>query len=102
VIELEVHGGSARLDYTLARLPQGGASTVRVSTYGGSVRLRVPPWIAVDLSGISTHGGRVRDRASRRAVPGVPVAHVITVTGATHGGSVRVEASYGGRGSERR
>ena len=100
-IELELHGGSARLDYTLARLPEGGESTLRVSTHGGSVRLTVPPGIAVDLSGISTFGGRVRDRASRHAAPGVPVTHVITVTGSTQGGSVRVEASDAGRGSER-
>ncbi len=93
VIELDVHGGSARLDYTVARLPEGGQSTLRVSTHGGSVRLTVPPGVAVDLSGIETYGGRVRDNASRHAVPGVPVTHVITVTGSTHGGSVRVEAS---------
>ena len=92
-IELSLHGGSARLDYTLARLPEGGESTLRVTTHGGSVRLTVPPGIAVDLSGVETHGGRVRDRASRHAAPGVPVTHVITVTGSTHGGSVRVEAS---------
>ncbi|HZP53206.1 DUF1707 domain-containing protein [Actinocrinis sp.] len=95
VIELDVHGGSARLDYTVARLPEGGHSVLRISTHGGSVRLTVPPHVAVDLSGISWHGGRVRDSASRRAVPGVPVTHVITVTGSTHGGSVRVEASDG-------
>ncbi|MER6354523.1 DUF1707 domain-containing protein [Streptomyces sp. NPDC001634] len=93
IIELDVHGGSARLDYTVARLPEGGQSTLRISTHGGSVRLTVPPGIAVDLSGISTHGGRVRDNASRHAVPGAAVTHVITVTGSTHGGSVRVEAS---------
>ncbi|MFJ3305213.1 DUF1707 domain-containing protein [Streptomyces sp. NPDC086549] len=93
IIELDVHGGSARLDYTLARLPEGGQSTLRISTHGGSVRLTVPPGVAVDLSGISTHGGRVRDNASRHAVPGAAVTHVITVTGSTHGGSVRVEAS---------
>lgn len=96
VIELDVHGGSARMDYTLARLPEGGRSTLRISTHGGSVRLTVPPGIAVDLSGISTHGGRVRDNASRHAVPGAVVSHVITVTGSTHGGSVRVEASRTG------
>lgn len=101
-IELILHGGSARLDYTLARLPEGGESTVRVTTHGGSVRLTVPPGIAVDLSGVSTHGGRVRDRSSRHAAPGVPVTHVITVTGSTHGGRVRVEASDTGRGSDRR
>jgi hypothetical protein len=93
VIELDVHGGSARLDYTVARLPEGGHSTVRVSTHGGSVRLTVPPGVAVDLSGISTYGGRVRDNSARHTVPGAPVTHVITVTGSTHGGSVRVEAS---------
>lgn len=93
VIELDVHGGSARLDYTLARLPEGGHSTLRISTHGGRVRLTVPPGVAVDLSGISMHGGRVRDHASRHAVPGTVVTHVITVTGSTHGGSVRVEAS---------
>jgi Domain of unknown function (DUF1707) len=93
VVELDVHGGSARLDYTLARLPEGGHSTLRISTHGGRVRLRVPPGVAVDLSGITWHGGRVRDNASRHAVPGAAVTHVITVTGATHGGSVRVEPS---------
>jgi hypothetical protein len=93
VIELELHGGSARLDYTIARLPQGGHSTLRISTHGGSVRLTVPPGVAVDLSGIETHGGRVRDDASRHAAPGTAVTHVITVTGSTHGGRVRVEPS---------
>ena len=100
-IELAVHGGSARLDYTLARLPEGGESTLRVSTHGGSVRLIVPPGVSVDMTGMSIHGGQVRDRASRRAVPGVPVTHVITVTGSTHGGSVRVDASDSFDGSER-
>lgn len=92
VIELETHGGTARLDYTVARLPEGGHSTLRIATHGGRVQLTVPPGVAVDLSGIATFGGRVRDNASRHAVPGA-VTHVITVTGATHGGSVRVEAS---------
>ncbi len=91
VLELEVHGGSARLDYTLARLPEGGHSTLRVAVHGGSIRLTVPPGVAVDLSGIETHGGRVRDNASRHAAPGARVMHVITMTGATHGGSVIVE-----------
>lgn len=93
LIELDAHGGSARLDYTMAQLPEGGRSTLRISTHGGSVRLTVPPTIAVDLSGISTYGGRVRDNASRHMTPGTRVTHVITVTGSTHGGSVRVEAS---------
>lgn len=93
IVELETHGGSARLDYTVARLPEGGHSTLRITTRGGRVRLTVPPGVAVDTSGIATYGGRVRDNASRHAVPGVPVTHVITVTGSTHGGSVRVEMS---------
>ena len=93
IVELETRGGSARLDYTVARLPEGGHSTLRIVTHGGRVRLTVPPGVAVDLSGIATYGGRVRDHASRHAVPGVPVTHVITVTGSTLGGSVRVELS---------
>ena len=93
VIDLEVHGGSARLDYTSARLPEGGHSTLRVSTHGGSVRLTLPPGIAVDLSGMTTHGGRVRDNVSRHAVAAAAVTHVITVTGSTHGGSLRVDPS---------
>jgi hypothetical protein len=93
VVELQTHGGSAWLDYTVARLPEGGHSTLRITTHGGRVRLMVPPGVAVDMSGISTCGGRVRDNASRRVVAGAPVTHVITVTGSTHGGSVRVEAS---------
>lgn len=92
IIELSMYGGSARLDYTLAQLPEGGHSTLRISTTGGKVRLTVPPGVAVDLSGISAVGGRVRDKASRRAAPGT-VRHVITVTGSMYGGSVRVEAS---------
>ncbi|WP_165986401.1 DUF1707 domain-containing protein [Streptomyces sp. YIM 98790] len=92
LVELTVAGGSARLDYTVARLPEGGESTLRISAYGGSVRLTVPPGVAVDLSGIASHGGRVRDNASRHAVPGA-VTHVITVTGSMYGGTVRVEAS---------
>ncbi|MEV0324390.1 DUF1707 domain-containing protein [Streptomyces sp. NPDC050658] len=95
VIELNLHGGSARLDYTVARLPEGGRSTIRVSAHGGRLRLTVPPGIAVDLSGISAHGGQIRDNASRHTLPGTAVTHVITVTGSTHGGSVRVEASEG-------
>lgn len=93
IVELETHGGSARLDYTVARLPEGGHSTLRIATHGGKVLLTVPPGVAVDLSGVTTYGGRVRDRASRRAVPGVAVTHVITVTGSTHGGRVEVESS---------
>jgi hypothetical protein len=95
VIELETYGGSARLDYTLARLPEGGHSELRIVTHGGRVRLTVPPGVAVDASGVATYGGRVRDNASRRAAVGAVVMHVITVTGSTHGGSVRVEASGG-------
>ena len=92
VIELETHGGTARLDYTVARLPEGGHSTLRITTHGGRVRLTVPSGVAVDLSGVTTSGGRVRDNAARHAVSST-VTHVITVTGSTHGGSVRVEAS---------
>ncbi|MER7582404.1 DUF1707 domain-containing protein [Kitasatospora sp. NPDC097691] len=94
IIELEVYGGSARLDYTLARLPEGGYSAIRIDLHGGNVRLLLPPGVAVDLSGISTFGGKVRDHASRHALPGVAVTHVITVTGSTYGGSLRVEASH--------
>lgn len=95
VIELGVYGGSARLDYTQARLPEGGRSTLRLEIHGGSVRLAVPPGVAVDATGMATHGGRVRDTAARRADPETPVAHVITVTGSLVGGSVRIDASGG-------
>lgn len=90
VLELDVAGGSARLDYSQARLPEGGTSVLRVDVRGGSVRLTVPPGVAVDTSGVEGFGGRVRDRASRRAVPGEPAAHVITVVGEIHGGSVKI------------
>ncbi|WP_157987416.1 DUF1707 SHOCT-like domain-containing protein [Jiangella endophytica] len=92
VIELGMMGGSARLDYTVAQLPAGGRSTLRISTAGGRLRLIVPPGVAVDLSGLSPTGGRIRDHASRRATPGT-VTHVITVTGTMFGGSLRVDAS---------
>ena len=101
VIELDVHGGSARLDYTLARLPEGGASEIRVSVHGGSVRLTLPPGVAVDASGLSLHGGAVRDRSLRQADPSMPVTHVITVTGSVHGGSVRVQSSRHGAAGRR-
>ncbi|SEE18213.1 DUF1707 SHOCT-like domain-containing protein [Jiangella alba] len=92
VVELGVIGGSARLDYTQAQLPDGGRSTLRLSTSGSRVRLTVPPGVAVDLSGIVATGSRVRDHASRRAAPGA-VTHVITVTGTMFGGSLRVDPS---------
>lgn len=92
VIELAMMGGSARLDYTVARLPEGGQSKLRISTAGGRLRLTVPPGVAVDLSGVSAAGGRIRDHASRRAVPGT-VTHVVTVTGTMFGGSIRVESA---------
>ncbi|WP_053207000.1 DUF1707 SHOCT-like domain-containing protein [Jiangella muralis] len=92
VIELGVIGGSARLDYTVARLPEGGRSALRISTSGTRLRLTVPPDVAVDLSGVSATGSRVRDHASRQAVPGA-VTHVITVTGTMFGGSLRVDPS---------
>lgn len=92
IVELTMFGGSARLDYTVARLPEGGQSTLRLSTVGGRVRLTVPPGVAVDLSGLATMGGRVRDRASRHAAP-VAVTHVVIVTGSMTGGRVRVETS---------
>ncbi|SDU87665.1 DUF1707 SHOCT-like domain-containing protein [Jiangella alkaliphila] len=92
VIELAMMGGSARLDYTVARLPEGGQSTLRISTAGGRLRLTVPPGVAVDLSGVAAAGGRIRDHASRRAVPGT-VTHVVTVTGTMFGGSIRVESA---------
>ncbi|MBB5789274.1 DUF1707 SHOCT-like domain-containing protein [Jiangella mangrovi] len=91
--ELTMFGGSVRLDYTLARLPEGGQSTLRLTTTGGRVRLTVPPGVAVDLSELVTTGGRVRDRASRHAVPGSAVTHVVTVTGSMMGGRIRVEES---------
>jgi hypothetical protein len=94
VLELDVAGGSARLDYTQARLPEGGGSLIRVLVRGGSVRLTVPPGVAVDASGVEGYGGRVRDRAARRAVPGGPVTHVITLVGSLHGGSVKVVPAY--------
>ena len=103
VIELDVHGGSARLDYTMARLPEGGASEIRVSVHGGSVRLTVPPGVAVDASGLCLHGGAVRDRSLRQIDPSRPVTHVITVAGSVHGGSVRVQSSlHGGTGRRSR
>lgn len=92
VVDIASYGGSIRLDYTVARLPEGGHSALRLATHGGSVRLTLPPWIAVDLSGVETYGARIRDNASRHATPGA-VTHVITVTGSTHGGSVRVETA---------
>jgi hypothetical protein len=93
VAELSMAGGSARLDYTVARLPEGGRSTLRLSMIGGRVRLTVPPGVAVDLSGVSRMGGRVRDHVSRHAAPGT-VTHVITVTGSMAGGSLRIEESH--------
>ncbi|RIQ14397.1 DUF1707 SHOCT-like domain-containing protein [Jiangella rhizosphaerae] len=93
VIELGVIGGSARLDYTLARLPEGGRSTLRLAASGSRVRLIVPPGVGVDLSGVIATGGRIRDHTSRHAAPGTPVTHVIVVTGTTFGGSLRVEVS---------
>jgi hypothetical protein len=93
VLELDVAGGSARLDYSQARLPEGGSSLLRLSVHGGSVRLTLPPGVAVDTSGVEGYGGRVRDRASRRALPGAPVAHVVTVVGEIHGGSLKILSS---------
>ncbi|WP_051450289.1 DUF1707 SHOCT-like domain-containing protein [Actinospica robiniae] len=90
LLELDVAGGSARLDYSQARLPEGGSSVLRVAVHGGSVRLILPAGIAVDTSGVEGYGGRVRDRASRRAVPGAPAGHVITVVGEIHGGSLKI------------
>lgn len=101
VIDLSVHGGTAHLDYTLARLPEGGASTVRVSVHGGSVRLFLPPGIAVDATGVEGYGGSVRDHSLRRVDPSVPVTHVITVTGSLHGGSVRIMAAERAHGVRR-
>ena len=100
VIDLSVHGGTAHLDYTLARLPEGGASTIRVSVHGGSVRLLLPPGVTVDATSVERHGGSVRDHSLRRVDPSVPMTHVITVTGSLHGGSVRimsVERAHGVR-----
>lgn len=94
VIELDMRGGSARLDYTLARLPEGGRSKIRVSLHGGSLRLTVPAGVAVDASGVRGFGGSVRDRSVRRVDPSVPVTHVVTVVGSLHGGSVKVHSSH--------
>ena len=92
VVELGVIGGSARLDYTQALLPDGGRSTLRLSTSGSRVRLTVPPGVAVDLSGVVATGSRIRDHTSRHATPGA-VTHVITVTGIMFGGSLSVDPS---------
>jgi hypothetical protein len=91
LIRLDVHGGTARLNYTFARLPEGGTSEIHLSVHGGSVRLMVPPGIAVDASAVSWHGGTLRDRSLRHGGFGVPVTHVITLTGSIHGGSVKVQ-----------
>lgn len=70
-----------------------------MSVHGGSVRLTVPPGVAVDASGVQGLGGSVRDRSLRRADPSVPVTHVITVVGSLHGGSVKVQpAAHAGAG----
>ncbi|WP_433889869.1 DUF1707 SHOCT-like domain-containing protein [Streptomyces sp. CA-111067] len=89
-VHLDVHGGTARLDYTLARLPEGGASEIHVSVHGGSVRLMLPPGVAVDMTGVTRHGGSLRDRSLRHADSEVPITHVITMTGSVHGGNVKV------------
>ena len=72
-----------------------------VSVHGGSVRLTLPPGVAVDASGLSLHGGAVRDRSLRQADPSMPVTHVITVTGSVYGGSVRVQSSVHGAAGRR-
>jgi hypothetical protein len=90
LVRLDLHGGSARLDYTMARLPEGGASEIHVSLHGGTVRFVVPPGIAVDTSRVTRRGGSVRDHSARRLDPSTPITHVITVTGSTHGGSIKV------------
>jgi hypothetical protein len=89
-IRLDVHGGSVRLDYTLARLPQGGASEIHLSVHGGSVRLMLPPGVAVDATGVTRHGGSLRDHSLRHFGSSAPITHVITVTGSVHGGSIKV------------
>jgi hypothetical protein len=101
VLELHVSGGTARLDYSQARLPEGGSSLIRVQVHGGAVRLSVPGWIAVDSSGVQRFGRAVRDRAARRAVPGGPVTHVITLVGQVYGGSIKVVPSQAGPGARR-
>lgn len=61
----------------------------------------VPPGVAVDASGVQGFGGSVRDRSVRRVDPSVPVAHVITVVGSVHGGSVKVRSSHSAGGGRR-
>ncbi|QMU77741.1 DUF1707 domain-containing protein [Streptacidiphilus sp. PB12-B1b] len=89
-LEMELHGGSARLDYTHA-VVGGAESEIRLRMRGGSLRITVPSGYAVDTMGLSIRGGGVRDRSQRGAEPGALVLHRITVVGELVGGSVVVD-----------
>ena len=93
-LELEAHGGSARLDFTRASV-SGPVTEVDVQMRGGSLRIIVPPGYVVDANEVGLRGGSVRDRSrgdSRgEPVPDVPVVHRIVVTGKMTGGSVNIQ-----------
>ncbi len=97
VLELDIAGGRAQLDYSQARLPEGGSSLIRVRVSGGSLRLTVPAGVAVDATGVQGYGGRVRDRTGRRYLPHGAVTHVITLVGTLSGGNVKVLPTHESR-----
>jgi Domain of unknown function (DUF1707) len=86
-LDLDVHGGSAILDFTQATV-SGPTTQIIAKVRGGSLKITVPPGFAVDANEVNMRGGSIKDRSGQATTPGTPVLHRITVTGMVSGGSV--------------
>lgn len=86
-LEVETHSGSAFLDFTQAVITQPTLD-IAVSLRSGSLKLIVPPDVAVDVDGVAMHSGSVRNRVPHD--PAVPARLLVTVTGTVRSGSVIV------------
>ena len=85
-IVLRSRFGDAGLDFRHARFMEPSV-TVAVDMWVGDVDLRLPPGGSVDLDGVRTHVGHVKDRTGASGRRGDP--HIV-VTGRMYVGDIRI------------
>jgi hypothetical protein len=90
-MEINVVGGSVRLDFTEAVITE---PTLQVDAYvrGGRLLIVTKPGIVVDASEVSMVGGHVAARQVQAA--GGPVILTVEVSGEVRGGNVRVRPPH--------
>jgi hypothetical protein len=88
-LEVDVKSGRVLLDFTQAVLTQP-VLDITVAIDSGSLKLIVPPGVAVDVESISVGSGTIRQRVHPE--PGAPVKLRITVSGHVKSGNVVVRA----------